>query len=223
MTITSTSSKRIYQGMALAALASFIWSGNFIVARAVIHQISPVALGFLRWLTASVVLLPVCLPRMKQLIALVKKHFVYFFFLSLSGITLFNTFVYVAGHYSPAINLALIGTTSSPIFATILAGFFLKEKTRGMQLVGLLVCISGILLLLSKGDIHTLLGFRFTKGDWWVLAGSMAFAIYYVLVRKNPVKIKGLDFLFITFSIGTLLLLPAYVVDRFVNQPIHWS
>lgn len=209
--------------MALAALAAFIWSGNFIVARAVIREISPVALAFLRWLTASIVLLPVCLPRMKELVTVVRKNLAYFFFLSLSGITLFNTFVYVAGHYSPAINLALIGTTSSPIFATILAGIFLKEKTRGMQLVGLLVCIAGILLLLSRGHLHTLLGFRFSKGDWWVLAGSMAFAIYNVLVRKNPVKVKGLEFLFITFSIGTILLLPAFAVDRVVNKPIEWS
>ena len=43
---SSTSSKRIYQGMALAALAAFIWSGNFIVARAVIREISPVSLAF---------------------------------------------------------------------------------------------------------------------------------------------------------------------------------
>jgi drug/metabolite transporter (DMT)-like permease len=209
--------------MALAALAAFIWSGNFIVARAVIREISPVSLAFMRWTTASIVLLPICLPRINELVTLVKKHLLYFFLLSLFGITLFNTFVYVAGHYSPAINLALIGTTSSPIFATILAGFFLKEKTRGMQLIGLLVCISGILLLLSKGDIHTLLGFRFSKGDWWVLAGSMAFAIYNVLVRKNPVKVKGLDFLFITFSIGTILLLPAFAVDQALNKPVQWS
>jgi drug/metabolite transporter (DMT)-like permease len=222
MSSSTTSSKRIYQGMALAVIAVFIWSGNFIVARAVIHQISPVSLGFLRWFTASIVLLPLCLPRIRELAIVVKQNAVYFFFLSLTGITLFNTLVYVAGHYSPAINLALIGTTSSPIFATILAGIFLKEKTRGMQLVGIL-CITGILLLLSKGDIHTLLGFRFSRGDWWVLGGSMAFAIYNVLVRKNPVKLKGLDFLFITFSIGTLLLLPAFAVDRVVNEPIKWS
>jgi len=223
MSIPSTTSKRIYQGMALAALAAFIWSGNFIVARAVIHEISPVALGFLRWLTASLILLPFCFSRINELAIVVKQNARYFFFLSLAGITLFNTFVYLAGHYSPAINLALIGTTSSLIFATFLAGIFLKEKTRGMQLAGLLVCIFGILLLLSKGDIHTLLGFRFTKGDWWVLAGSMAFAIYNVLVRKNPVKLKGLDFLFVTFSIGTMLLFPAFVIDRVVNEPIQLS
>lgn len=209
--------------MALAALAAFIWSGNFIVARAVIHEVTPVSLGFLRWFTGSLVLLPVCLPRIRLLYETVKSNARYFFFLSLTGVTLFNTFVYVAGHHSPAINLALIGTTSSPIFATILAGFFLKEKTRGMQLVGLIVCISGILLLLSKGDLHTLLGFRFTQGDWWVLAGSMSFAIYNVLVRKNPVRLKGLDFLFVTMLIGTILLFPAFLVDRIVNDPIQWS
>ena len=58
--------------MALAALAAFIWSGNFIVARAVIREISPVSLTFLRCTTALIVLLPICLPCIKELPALNK-------------------------------------------------------------------------------------------------------------------------------------------------------
>jgi drug/metabolite transporter (DMT)-like permease len=61
----------------------------------------------------------------------------------LAGITLFNTFVYIAGHYSPAINLALIGTSSSPVIAIILARIFLKEAVTPLRVLGLLLCIGG--------------------------------------------------------------------------------
>lgn len=209
--------------MLLAFLATLIWSGNFIVARAVIREISPVSLAFLRWTTATVFLIPVCYSRLPALWSAFRNNFRYFFWLSFFGVTLFNTLVYVAGHHSPAINLALIGTTSSPIFATVLAGIFLKEKTRGMQLVGFLICIAGILLLLSKGNLQNLLAFRFTQGDWWVLGGSLSFAIYNILVRRNPVPLKGIDFLFITFCFGSLLLLPFFIADQAIQEPIHWN
>ncbi|MFW1568102.1 EamA family transporter, partial [Vibrio parahaemolyticus] len=75
---------------------------------------------------------------------------------------MFNTFVYVAGHYTSALNMALIGTTSSPIFATILAIIFLKEKLPLNRLVGMIICIAGILLLISNASWSRLLAFRFS-------------------------------------------------------------
>lgn len=54
----SSQSKTIYTGIIFAILATIIWSGNFIVARGVINQIPPVSLAFYRWLTASLIILP---------------------------------------------------------------------------------------------------------------------------------------------------------------------
>ena len=50
--------RQIFIGIALAVLATFIWSGNFIIARGVIKDIPPVALSFYRWLTATIIILP---------------------------------------------------------------------------------------------------------------------------------------------------------------------
>jgi drug/metabolite transporter (DMT)-like permease len=47
-------------------------------------------------------------------------------FTALTGVSIFNTFIYIAGHYTKAINLALIGTRA-PIIAIILAAIFLKK------------------------------------------------------------------------------------------------
>src|SRR5687767_5067270 len=108
--------KQLYIGIGLAVLATIIWSGNFIVARAVADEIPPISLAFYRWLTASLIMLPLAWKKFGAEKQVVLQNRKYIFWVSLSGITLFNTFVYYAGHYSPAINLALIGTTSSPVF-----------------------------------------------------------------------------------------------------------
>ena len=72
------------------------------------------------------------------------------------------------------------------------------------------VCVLGVLLLLSKGDIHNLISFRFTKGDWWILAAALSFAIYNTMVKKKPKAMHPANFLFTVFLLGTLILLPFY-------------
>src|SRR5580658_1653117 len=108
------SQKPIYTAVGLAVLAALIWSGNFIVARGVYKQIPPISLAFFRWLTASIVITPFAYKKFREEKGLIKRNLKYFFWVALWGMALFNCFIYVAGHYSSAISLALIGTTSSP-------------------------------------------------------------------------------------------------------------
>ena len=165
--------KDYYTGIALAVLATLIWSGNFVIARGVNQQIPPVSLAFYRWSLATVLIAPLAIKKFKEEKDIVLKNWKYIFWVALTGITLFNTFVYVAGHYTSAINMALIGTTSSPIFATIMAVIFLKERLNAFRIIGILLCVAGIVLLLSKGSWENLASFTFSVGDLWVLAGAL--------------------------------------------------
>ncbi|RYY15910.1 MAG: DMT family transporter [Chitinophagaceae bacterium] len=212
--------RNIYIGIILAVTATIVWSGNFIVARGVIKQIPPVSLAFYRWLMGSIFILPIGYKKFRQEIPLIRKHWKYLLWVAFTGITLYNTFLYVAGHYTPAINLALIATTTSPIMAIALAAIFLKEKISLLRLAGLSICIVGILLLLSQGNLDRLLGFHFSTGDWWLLAGALCFAVYNVLVKQKPVTISATSFLVAIFWAGTAMLLPAYLWEKNNNPPV---
>lgn len=211
------------QGIGLAVLAALIWSGNFIVARAVHKEISPGQLAFYRWVAATVLLSPFAFRIFIHEWTLLKKHLPYLFWLSLTGISLFNTFVYIGGHHTSAINLALIGTTSSPIFANILARIFLKEKFSAAKLAGMLICIAGILLLLSKGKWSNLMSLHFSEGDAWVLLAALSFAIYNIFVRKRPALISPVNLLFSSFLLGTILLIPFFIWETGLNKPVEWD
>lgn len=213
----------IVQGILLAIAATLLWSGNFIISRAVNADIGPISLAFYRWLTATIIIAPFAWKKIKVEKNLVLANKRYLFFVSLTGIALFNTFVYIAGHTTSAINMALIGTTSSPIFATLLAFIFLKEKVGQFRLIGMLICIAGIVLLISNGSLEKLATFHFTKGDLWILAGAFAFAIYNVLVRKKPSAISATHFLLILFGMGTLMLFPFYVGELFLLPATRWN
>jgi drug/metabolite transporter (DMT)-like permease len=215
--------KDYYTGIALAVLATIIWSGNFVISRAVNQQIPPVSLAFYRWALATVLIAPLAYKKFTEQKQIVLQNWKYLFWVSLSGITLFNTFVYVAGHYTSAINMALIGTTSSPIFATVMAIIFLKERLNIFRITGMLICIAGIILLLSQGSWEKLASFTFSTGDLWILAGALAFAVYNILVRKKPVDITPVNFLFVIFFFGTLLLLPAYIIELNFTPAVQWN
>lgn len=204
--------KTLY-GATLAILATIIWSGNFVIARGVIHDIPPVTLSFYRWLTATLILLPFAGKYFFREWHLVWKQPLLFLIAAAFGISLFNTFVYVAGHHTTAVNMALIGTTSSPVMSVILARIFLKEKITPLRILGMAICIIGILLLLSKGHLENLRSLRFTEGDYWMLAAAFCFAVYNICARKRPAGMNSVNFLFTVFALGTLLLLPAYLLE----------
>ena len=221
--VPAAANVRQRSGILLAIFTTLIWSGNFIIARGVAPEIPPVTLAFFRWLTATTLLLPFVRTQIPVLWQQVRSHAVYLFWTALTGVTLFNTFIYVAGHHTEAINLALIGTTSSPVISVLLAYIFLGEAITIRRFTGLLLCIVGILVLLSKGSWSALLHIRFGTGDAWVLAAGLSFAIYNILVRKKPPGIAPVNFLFLIFAIGTGLLLPTWLAEASQVAPVEWN
>jgi len=105
-----------------------IWAGNYVISKGVSSLIGPVTLAFFRWSLASIIITPIAWNAYKKEKQHIKSNLKYLFWTALTGVTLFNTCIYVSGHFTSAINMALIGTTSSPIFASIFAIVFLKEK-----------------------------------------------------------------------------------------------
>lgn len=218
-----TTQKNIYTGIALAVAATIIWSGNFIIARGVNREIPPVALNFYRWLLASLIIAPFAYKKLKTEWAVINRSWHYLFWTALTGISLFNAFVYVGAHYTSAINLALIGTTSSPILSILFARIFLKERIGPLKLLGMLLCIAGVLYLLSRGNLDNLLHLQFGTGDLWVLLAAFCFSVYNTLVKKKPSGLSPVGFLFIIFSLGTLLMLPYFIYEMNISPAIAWN
>jgi drug/metabolite transporter (DMT)-like permease len=221
--MNTVSRENIYKGIGMAVLAAMIWSGNFIVAKGLTQSIHPISLNFYRWLIATLVMLPFAFSKLKTEWRIIRQHKSYLFFVALTGIALFNTLVYVGAHYTTAINLALIGTTSSPIMSVVLAAIFLKEKISLTKLAGLLLCIIGVLYLISKGSWHALLHLHFSEGDCWVLAAAFFFAIYNTLVKKKPRDLSATSFLFVIFCLGTLIVLPFFIWEQSAFGGVNWN
>lgn len=218
------SNKKVLVGFSAAILAVVLWSGNFIVARGLAKSIPPVQLSLLRWCTASILLLPFAYTKTKQQWNLIIQHRRYLLGTAFIGISLFNTLLYFGGHYTQAINLAIIGTSASPVFSTFLAAIFLKEKIGIARIAGMLLCLWGVLFLMTKGNWQHLQLLKFSTGDIWVFLSALLFAVYTIMVKKKPAPLDATVFLFIIITAGTLLLIPLlWIQPFFLQQKMIWT
>ncbi|MFI0034222.1 DMT family transporter [Streptomyces mutabilis] len=191
-------------GLGLAVLATLVWSGSFVTSRALGDSVPPVQHAFWRWVVALAVVAPFGARRAWRQRALVRRHLGFVLLASLLGVTVYNTLVNQAGVTTPAANMGMIMAASPVLMA-------LWERAAGVRLgprrvAGLLIACVGVLLLVSDGA-------SFSAGDLWMIAAACCFGSYSALLRRRPAELGGAAFLFTTFLLGTLMLLPAHAAS----------
>jgi len=199
-------------GVALALLATLLWAGNFVLARGLRDAVPPVALNFWRWALATAVLAPFAVRATVTARHLLRRHLGYLALTSFLGVALFNTLVYQAGHSTEAINLALVAVCS-PIVIVILARLVSDERVTLRTTFGMALAAAGVLLLISEGTPARLANLDFAAGDLIMLLATVAFGAYTVLVGRKPAELPITAFVFSTFALGLVMLLPAYLVE----------
>ncbi|MEX1300366.1 MAG: DMT family transporter [Desulfotignum sp.] len=208
-------------GFALGATA--LWSGNFIVARGLNDLIPPVSLAFYRWLTAVLVFAPFAVLSVFREWPLIRRHMLYMGMTAFIGVTCFNTFIYIAGHTTTAMNLSLIAITF-PVFVVLISRMLFKEVLTIKRTAGILVVLAGVVCLITRGELDRVLAIRFVAGDLWMLASAVLFAVFSILLKLKPDGIRLYTFQFTLFSLGLMFLLPFFIWEQtrtpglFLNQ-----
>ncbi|MDN5200736.1 DMT family transporter [Fulvivirgaceae bacterium BMA10] len=198
-------------GVLFAFGATLFWSGNYIVARGVYESTPPVTLAFWRWTFALTAILPFSFKYFSNhYLKLIRRHFKYLCITALFGVTIFNTLVYIASHTTSALNLSLIAITC-PAFILIISAIFLKKKLSVREITGSIVALSGLVVLITKGSLEQLMELDFSIGDIWMLVASIIFALYSIFLKDKPKSMDLGFFLFITFLLGLLFLVPFYI------------
>lgn len=195
-------------GLALAALATVVWSGSFVTSRALHDSVPPVQQAFWRWLVALVAVAPFGARQAWRQRESIRRHLGFVLLASLLGVTVYNTLVNQAGATTPAANMGMI-MAASPV---LMAAFERAGGVRlgGRRVAGLLTACAGVVLLVGGGA-------GLAAGDLWMIAAACCFGSYSVLVRRKPAELGGAGFLFTTFLLGTVLLLPAQAVSLTVQ------
>jgi drug/metabolite transporter (DMT)-like permease len=201
----------------LLAVAPLCWAGNIVLARGVIDIVAPVSLAFWRWTTAFLIVLPFAWKYAVKDWPLALSYWKIIVFLSLCGITGFNTLLYSAVHTTTAINGALIQTIMPAVIILISLTAF-KESVSLVQVTGIALCMLGAVTVVLQGKISTLFDLSFVKGDIMMVIAVVLYALYSAFLRKRP-SMHPLSFLVYTFGTGALGLLPIYCWELAYNEP----
>ncbi|GLP94932.1 DMT family transporter [Paraferrimonas sedimenticola] len=199
-------------GTLAAITATLIWSGNLLIARFLHADIPPVALATYRWIIATLALLPIAWPMLFKQRREVARHWRFLLPLSLLGVSGFNTFIYIASEHASALKMALMAI-SFPLFTLIFSRIRYGTLIRPLQIWGLCLVLIAATALIFDGDWSKALSLEWHNSDAWMITAAVSFAIYSMMLPYQPNSLHPLTTLLATFIIGTLCLLPLFLIE----------
>ena len=175
----------------LLVIPPFLWAGNAVVGRLVTGLVPPMTLNFLRWALAFVILLPLA-HRLLRPDSSLWPRWRRFALLGLLGVGCYNALQYLALKTSTPLNVTLVASSAPVMMLAIGAACFGQRVTR-KQIVGALFSITGVLVVLSRGDWAQLTQVRLVAGDVYVLIATVSWAFYSWLLSlpKEPSEIRN--------------------------------
>ena len=199
-------------------LASLFWSGNFVIGRlaSVENLVSPLSLGFYRWVIAFIILTPFCFSKAFNELPLLKRQPGMIFLIILTGPTLFNTLVYLGLTATTVINALLIISTT-PMLIILFNKILYKIDTNRYQMIGIIISLVGVSFVIAKGNYQNIFQSDFYSGDLFILLAVTSWALYSIFLKKNETGVSGFSFLYISFGLTVILLFPVYLFDIFIQ------
>ena len=144
---------RLYDNAYLLLIfTALFWAGNQVLGRAVVGQIPPIHYSFLRWLGATLLILPFAWPHLRGDWANIKARWLYLVIIGSVGGGMFNTLQYIGLNYTSALNSLVLNSTG-PIFIGLACFIAFRDKITLAQLLGTLVSTAGVLAIVTRGDI----------------------------------------------------------------------
>jgi drug/metabolite transporter (DMT)-like permease len=196
----------------LLTLVTIFWAGNFVLGRAIVGMIPPVTLACLRWTLATLIFLPFAWPYLKRDAAIIRKSWPMLLFLGVIGAGCYNTLSYLGLVSTEALN-GLVLSAAGPMFIALTAWGLFGDRLQPAQLAGLAAGFFGVLVIIAKGDLSSLAGFRFNPGDLLLIAGMITWSIYTAFLRKRP-HMSWQSFNISTYAVAAVANVPLALIER---------
>jgi len=201
----------------LLTLTPLFWACNTVVGRGLATDVPPMAMTFLRWFFAIVMLAPLAWPHVRRDWPLVRRSWKTMLVLGVIGVGTHNAVSYLGLNYTTATN-ALILNSFIPVMVITISWIFLRERLSPLQLCGVGVSLAGVLMVLTRGNLEVLTSFKLNRGDLFLILAMALWSVYTIGLRWRPAGLHMLTFLFVLMVIGDLAVLPAFAVELAIGR-----
>ncbi|WP_349368785.1 DMT family transporter [Salinarimonas sp.] len=199
------------QAYLFLTITALSWGGNAVAGRLAVGEISPMALTSLRWLIVIALMVPLARRDLVAHWPTVKAHWPRIAAMATIGFAVFNALMYIAAHYTTAVNLTII---QGGIPIMVLFGALVVYGTRitALQVAGMLVTLAGVATVAAQGSLATLLALSFNPGDVLMLFACVAYAGYTLSLRSRP-AMPQMAFFTVMAMIAFVATLPMLAVE----------
>jgi drug/metabolite transporter (DMT)-like permease len=205
--------------LAVLAATLLLWSGNWIVARAVRNDISPGLATTGRVLIVIAILLPFTWRGLaRKLPHLARRDWLIIALLGLTGGGPHLGFQWLGLHFTTATSGTLYLSTT-PIFILLL-GAALGEQVRARQWLGVAISFCGVALIATQGNLGAL---SFNTGDLLAIASMMMWSGYTITLVRRRDPLSVVELLTLVCAFGAIFMMPWLVIEAFVGMKMALS
>ena len=204
---------REHEAHILLLLVSLIWAGNFWAGKSALAVVGPITLTALRASLASAFLLWYVRLSHPTWPVVAAGDLRVFVVLALSGLVGSTSLWYYGLRSTLAVNAAILGAMG-PIFVALLSAAWLRERLSPVNLAGILLSTAGVVLTVTRGSLHVLLHLDLHRGDFFILAGQISWAVYSVYGRQVARRFAPTVVTTGLYLVATVVLIPLALLER---------
>lgn len=194
-----------------------LWSGNWIVARAVREEIAPGIATVGRLIIVLAILAPFALNSLRhKLRTLARRDWWILAALGFTGGGLHLGLQWLGLHYTTATS-GVLYLSMSPIFILVMAAP-LGERIGPRQWAGVAISFCGVYLIATQGRPAVP---SFNVGDMMALASMMMWAGYTVLLRVRRDSLNTIELLVMVCAFGLAFMIPWVAFDIFSQAKVE--
>ncbi len=188
-------------------IAMIAWGSVYPASKYLMAEISPFFAAFLRYGIGIIALTPFFLVEIqKNNNHPDSKSILVFLIAGICGVAVFAYFLFTGVSLSTASNGSVIINTQ-PVFTAILAPLLVREHIGKIQIAGIITGFAGMFLVVTGGDIHSLLaGNNIIKGNVLLLAGAVSMSLYGIILKKPIIRYGSIIPTWYSMMFGTILL-----------------
>jgi drug/metabolite transporter (DMT)-like permease len=196
-----------WQFVVMMIITVVVWAFAFPFIRIGLDELSFVNLTIMRFVVVCVTLLAILLLQPKRFSKLHKKDIIPIFILGFFGVMVYHFGLNYGEQYvSPGAASLIIATI--PVFIVVLAVMFLNEKITLKKFLGIVLSLSGVLIISIWGTQDASIEIEYMSGALAVLVAAAMGALYTVAGKKLLSRYSALSLTVYAMLLGSLGLLP---------------